>query len=441
MRARAARLARKLGTYYAGWRSVVVLIGSAVIVAGFIVDRSSVWLAVGAIWILTLVLVGSGRESQRVEALVPVEVEGEPSSLPKVDGPLVTVVVTTFNEGLYLAHCLQSVQGQSHTRLECLVIDDASTDDSVTAAMETIDHDPRFRVIRNPQNVGLAASRNVGLGAASGTMVTFLDGDDFLYPGAIRERLAAFEGALDNGSLGGAFCNWELVPENAVPTDRPPSTSLRKNVTWLSAIQDNPFIASAPLILTETGRAVGGFNEGRTTAEDFDFWSRYLRHGYALRATQYTGIAYRQKRSSMYRSTILDHVDIQLDVYGFNHRSLRPEEVMPGTPFVFTEQPSSYIQALMRSRRLLVGVTVATHDGNRHAVDQLLKDFEASLQPWMLWAENWEGLIKSTSNRLEAYDREAAELRSTDLARKVQMRVLPLLVDCRPNGQTADPGM
>lgn len=114
---------------------------------------------------------------------------------------------------------------------------------------------------------------------------------------------------------------------------------------------------------------------------------------------------------------------------------------MPGTPFVFTEQPSSYIQALMRSRRLLVGVTVATHDGNRHAVDQLLKDFEASLQPWMLWAENWEGLIKSTSNRLEAYDREAAELRSTDLARKVQMRVLPLLVDCRPNGQTADPGM
>jgi hypothetical protein len=290
-------------------------------------------------------------------------------------------------------------------------------------------------VIRNQTNAGLAASRNVGLAAAQGTLITFLDGDDFLYPKAIGERVASFESAVDNGTLGGAFCNWHMVPEDAVPGLDPPKLPLRQDVTWLKSVEDNPFIASSPLILTNSARAVGGFNEARVTAEDFDFWTRYLRHGFALRAVSYVGIAYRQKRSSMYRSTILAHVDTQLDVYEYNFRPLHRDQTVSGTPFVFEDQPAAYQQRLMRARRLCVGITVATHDDNREGAEQLLVEFRKAVEPWMLWSENWAALIKKTAARLEAYDTTASDVRVADLTRRVEMRVLPLLLDSRPHQQ------
>lgn len=432
MNSRIKRALDKLTVFYGGWRLVVVLAGVLIVVAAAFVDGIPGYLAVGVIWLLTLLLIGVQKPPKMT--VVTVEVERPPAPVPTRDrGPLVTVVVTTFNEGVYLSHCLSSVKAQSHTRLECIVVDDASTDGSLEDAIGIVGADPRFRVVRNPANVGLAASRNVGLEAASGELITFLDGDDFLYPKAVGERVAAFESAVDNGTLGGAFCNWQMVPEDEVPGTEPPSRSLRRNVTWLSAVEDNPFIASAPLILTESARTVGGFNEKRTTAEDFDFWARYLRHGYALRATQYVGIAYRQKMASMYRSTILDHVDIQLDVYSYNFRAMSDEDIRAGTPYVFSAPPSEYQQQLMRARRLLVGFIVATHDRNKSAADDLLGHFERSLQPWMMWAEGWDVLIQKTVTRLESYDSESAELRVADLTRRVQLDVMPLLLKTRPS--------
>jgi glycosyltransferase involved in cell wall biosynthesis len=426
----------KLAVFYGGWRLVVVLVGVLILVAASLFDRLPGYLAVGAIWMLTLLLIGVQKPPKMT--VVTVEVEKPPAPVPTRDrGPLVTVVVTTFNEGAYLSHCLSSVKAQSHTRLECIVVDDASTDGSVEEAMLVVEADPRFRVLRNPANVGLAASRNVGLETAKGRFITFVDGDDFLYPKAVGERVAAFESAVDNGTLGGAFCNWQMVPEEEVPGADPPSRALRRNVTWLSAVEDNPFIASAPLILTESARTVGGFNENRTTAEDFDFWARYLRHGYAIRATKYVGIAYRQKKASMYRSTILDHVDIQLDVYSYNFRGMNTEDIRAGTPFVFAGPPSEYQQQLMRTRRLLVGFIVATHDRNKPAADDLLGQFERSLKPWMMWAEGWEVLIQKTVTRLESYDSEAMEIRVADLTRQVQMSVIPLLLSKRPSSSAA----
>jgi len=312
------------------------------------------------------------------------------------------------------------------------VVDDASTDDSVGPAIAELGGDPRFRLVRNPTNKGLAASRNVGLAVATGSMVTFLDGDDFLFPNSIGERVASFESAIDNGTLGGSFCNWVMVPETEIPGSAPPQQPIRHNVTWLSAVEDNPLIASAPLILTGSARALGGFNESRVTAEDFDFWARYLRHGFALRATAYVGIAYRQKRASMYRSTIQDHVEIQLEVYGFNFRPYIVDADSIDTPFLFTDPPGTYQQQLMRARRLCVGVIVATHDRNTQAAERLLASFASSIQPWMLWAEDWNAVIDKTAFRLEAYSPVGAAVRTADLRHRVESQIFPLLI--RSNG-------
>jgi hypothetical protein len=115
---------------------------------------------------------------------------GEP---PQLGLPRVTVIVTCFNYARYIGDALDSVLSQTYKIFECVIVDDASTDDSVTRAEQWIgDHeDPRFRLIRNPANRGQTASFAVGLASTSGEFVAFLDADDFWFPDFLQRHLEA----------------------------------------------------------------------------------------------------------------------------------------------------------------------------------------------------------------------------------------------------------
>ena len=100
-----------------------------------------------------------------------------------------SVVVPVYNTRDYLAACLDSVLVPDVHDYEILVINDGSTDDSENLAMTYAARFPdRLRVI-SMENGGLGAARNVGLEAARGEFVFFLDSDDRLAEGALREML------------------------------------------------------------------------------------------------------------------------------------------------------------------------------------------------------------------------------------------------------------
>src|SRR5436190_13119543 len=95
--------------------------------------------------------------------------------------PLVSVVIPCFNQARYLRGSLRSVHAQTWPRIESIVVDDGSADDtSLVAAMEGA-----TRVVRQ-RNRGLSAARNAGLANARGNYVVFLDADDELLPDAVR---------------------------------------------------------------------------------------------------------------------------------------------------------------------------------------------------------------------------------------------------------------
>jgi glycosyltransferase involved in cell wall biosynthesis len=83
------------------------------------------------------------------------------------------VVVPAWNRERYLDACLESLQDQTHPRIEVIVVDDGSTDRSAEVAEA---HDG-VRVLRRPHE-GLPATRNAGIAAATGTLVGFCDSDD-----------------------------------------------------------------------------------------------------------------------------------------------------------------------------------------------------------------------------------------------------------------------
>lgn len=104
--------------------------------------------------------------------------------------PLISVIIPVYNLASYLAKCLDSVLSQTYSELEIIPVDDGSTDDSAAILQEYAQKDARIKpILKN--NGGVSETRNVGLDAASGEYVFFLDGDDWLEPDAL-ERLSSY---------------------------------------------------------------------------------------------------------------------------------------------------------------------------------------------------------------------------------------------------------
>ena len=106
--------------------------------------------------------------------------------------PRISVVVPVFDVESYLAACLQSLARQSERDLEVVVVDDGATDGSRAIAERFAEHDPRFRVIAQP-NGGLGSARNTGVAHATGEFLAFADGDDVVPDDAYRRLLGSLE--------------------------------------------------------------------------------------------------------------------------------------------------------------------------------------------------------------------------------------------------------
>lgn len=97
-------------------------------------------------------------------------------------GPAVSVICPAFNAERYLAQAIRTVLDQSYTDFELIVVDDGSTDETLSIARQLAVTDPRISVIEVSPNAGRSNARNLGMAAARGTWLTFVDADDLYMP-------------------------------------------------------------------------------------------------------------------------------------------------------------------------------------------------------------------------------------------------------------------
>lgn len=100
-----------------------------------------------------------------------------------VTAPLISVIIPVYNKSAYIERALKSVINQTYRKIECLVVDDASTDDSLAIIHETTDTysgEVRFVVLAQNKNGGASAARNLAIRQAHGDYLFFLDADDEL---------------------------------------------------------------------------------------------------------------------------------------------------------------------------------------------------------------------------------------------------------------------
>lgn len=112
--------------------------------------------------------------------------------------PLVSIVTPTYNQRKYIVESLRSSLAQAYPNIEIVVVDDASTDDTV-GLISSIPEFAHVRVLRQEQNTGGGEARNNGCRAAKGRYIVYQDSDDVLHPDHVRTMVGVLEANPDLG--------------------------------------------------------------------------------------------------------------------------------------------------------------------------------------------------------------------------------------------------
>jgi glycosyltransferase involved in cell wall biosynthesis len=195
-----------------------------------------------------------------------------------------SVVVPTHERPELLGFALDSVAAQTVRDFECIVVDDCSTHPP------RIPDDPRFRLIRLPDNRGPGAARNAGLDAALGDVLTFLDDDDLWLP----ERLALAEEGLVRANV--VVCGTRFIGEDPGPRNG------RHLEGWVAdTILDGltPSLGATAIVRVVAPR----FDETLDNLEDADWWLR-VAGVYPVTTVEGTGYLVRRHDGSRDRTAL-----------------------------------------------------------------------------------------------------------------------------------------
>ncbi|MBR8214584.1 glycosyltransferase [Burkholderia vietnamiensis] len=217
--------------------------------------------------------------------------------------PLVSVVVPHFNLGEYLPRTLDSILASTYENVEIIVVDDCSTEVLSCLTIERIQTlGGRIRIIRNPMNLGLAATRNVALRHVRGDFVLTLDADDLIEPQFIELAVTALR------------CNPAfdfVVPQTGFFLDREEGQIGQQAAFADYAVfygearalgmYENRFSTATCMARTAVLRELK-YREELEAYEDWDLYTRALAAGKRFIATNGIHFFYRRRANSMYHT-------------------------------------------------------------------------------------------------------------------------------------------
>lgn len=184
--------------------------------------------------------------------------------------PRFSVVIPCYNRATTVLPTLKSVQDQTFSDFECIVVDDGSADGEDLAKVVAGLNDPRFRLIRR-ENGGGGAARNTGIESARGAWIAFLDSDDLFLPHKLESAYYFFKDAADND----VFCSRIIVDRgNGVLTTKPMRRPNIDEAIDAYLMADRGFIQTSTIVLrTALARSIQ-FDESLPFSQDTDFCVR-----------------------------------------------------------------------------------------------------------------------------------------------------------------------
>jgi glycosyltransferase involved in cell wall biosynthesis len=233
--------------------------------------------------------------------------------------PLVTVLMSVYNDRRFLPDAVDSILRQSLDEFEFIIIDDGSTDRSAEYVEQL--GDPRIHFERNPKNLGLTRSLNHGLTLASGRYLARMDSDDVAMRHRLRHQAQFLDAHPEVGIVGSSRV---LIDESGAAVAHAPAVEADLRIRW-KCLLGNPFAHPAVMLRLEVlDDHRLHYDEQYRTAQDYDLWSRLLTvargHNLTeplLRYRLRDGVSRMHKTEQMRNHDIIAHASIQRLVPGF----------------------------------------------------------------------------------------------------------------------------
>ncbi|MGY3795224.1 glycosyltransferase family 2 protein [uncultured Aquimarina sp.] len=181
----------------------------------------------------------------------------------------VSIIVPSYNSKNLILRTLNSVKNQTYTNLECIIVDDHSSDQTISVVKEFIKNDTRFSVfLRKSSKKGANSCRNEGLNYSTGKFVIFLDADDTLSANCIRERSKKM---LRNTKLDMGIFNTVIVRKRHMLFTRYSFNPLKG---FLSG--SYPWQTMSPIWRRDFLVSIKGFDENFPRLQDVELHARAL---------------------------------------------------------------------------------------------------------------------------------------------------------------------
>lgn len=188
--------------------------------------------------------------------------------------PAVSILMPVYNAAPWLGAAIESVRRQTWRDWELLLVDDGSTDETLTVAARCAQGEPRIRLFPRPHQ-GLVAALNWGLSQASGPWIARMDGDDLMHPRRLEEQLLFAEAHPHLTVIG---CLVRCFPRRSLREgmeryERWLNSLLRHEEMVADLFVESPLAHPSVLLRREALEAVGGYQD-HGWPEDYDLWMR-----------------------------------------------------------------------------------------------------------------------------------------------------------------------
>jgi hypothetical protein len=218
--------------------------------------------------------------------------------------PLISVVIPVYNAEPYVAEAVRSATRQP-VDLEVILVEDGSTDGSLAVCERLSRDDGRVRLVRHPrgENRGEAASRNLGVLAARGTYVAFLDADDYMLPNRFDVDVPLLE---SDTHLDGAYGAVKTIYEGDVANDHrlPELTTLRREVApanlfeELAGVGSERFCVDGVTVRRTLFARTGLFDEELVLSTDSAMWLKMAAVGSLAHGSLHEAVAVRRRHGA-----------------------------------------------------------------------------------------------------------------------------------------------
>jgi len=184
---------------------------------------------------------------------------------------MISVIIPAYNAEKYLCESVNSALQQTHRDIEIIIIDDKSSDNTLSIASSLADHDRRVKILSNPQNLGVANARNAGIAAATGDYIAFLDADDIWVPDKLAKQL----NKLESEKLDLCYTAYGFIDAEGNPFGK--LYRVPEKISFAELLKENVIGCSTVLFrrkLSEHTKMRAEYSH-----EDYVFWLELLRGG------------------------------------------------------------------------------------------------------------------------------------------------------------------